>query len=108
MYHRLRNHFGRTWWYSKVTKLNWKLISVLLEIVLILTQDRCTVLRRTYHRLRNRLHAPNELLGDVCHVESRLVRLEMVLVLLQDRCTVCTKRTIGSDQVLDAPDGTPR
>ena len=27
-------------------------------------------LRRTYHRLRNRLHAPDELLGDVGHVES--------------------------------------
>ena len=45
-----------------------------------------------------------ELLGDVGHVESRSVRLEMVLVLVQDRCTVCTKRTIGSDIVLDAPD----
>ena len=50
---------------------------------------------------------PMELLGDVGHVESRSVRLEMVLVLVQDRCTVCTKRTIGSDIVLDAPDGTP-
>ena len=48
-----------------------------------------------------------ELLGDVGHVESRSVRLEMVLVLVQDRCMVCTKRTIGSDIVLDAPDGTP-
>ena len=26
----------------------------------------------------------------------------------EDRCTVCAKRTIGSDIVLDAPDGTPR
>ena len=49
-----------------------------------------------------------ELLGNVGHVESRLVRLEMLLVLVQDRCTVCAKRTIGSDIVLDAPDGTPR
>ena len=48
-------------------------------------------LRRTYHRSRNRLHAPDELLGDVGHVESRSVRLEMVLVLVQDRCTVCAK-----------------
>ena len=39
-------------------------------------------LRRTYHRLRNRLHAPDELLGDMGHVESRLVHLEMVLVLM--------------------------
>jgi hypothetical protein len=27
---------------------------------------------------------------------------------MQDRCTVCTKRTIGTEIVLDAPDGTPR
>ena len=49
-----------------------------------------------------------ELLGDVGHVESRSVRLEMVLVLMKDRCMVCAKRTIGSDMVLDAHDGTPR
>ena len=49
-----------------------------------------------------------ELLGDVGHVESRSVTLEMMLELVQDRCTVCAKRTIGSDIVLDAPDGTPR
>ena len=51
---------------------------------------------------------PMELLGDVVHVKSRLVHLEMVLVLVQDRCTVCAKRTIGSDIILDAPDGPPR
>jgi len=49
-----------------------------------------------------------KLLGDMGHVESRSVRVEMVLVLVQDRCTVCAKRTIGSDIVLDAPDGPPR
>ena len=49
-----------------------------------------------------------ELLGDVGHVESHSVCLEMVFVLMQDRCTVCAKRTVGSDIVLDAPDGTPR
>ena len=49
-----------------------------------------------------------ELLGDVGHVESRLIRLEMVLVLVQDRCTVCAKHTIGSAIVLNPPDGTPR
>ena len=30
-------------WYSLVTRLNWKLVSVRVEIVLILTQDRCVV-----------------------------------------------------------------
>ena len=49
-----------------------------------------------------------ELLGDVGHVESPSVSLEMVLVLVQDRCTVCAERIIGSDIVLDAPEGTPR
>ena len=48
-----------------------------------------------------------ELLGDVGHLESRSVRSEMALVLVQDRCTVCAERTIGSDIILDAPDGTP-
>ena len=49
-----------------------------------------------------------EFLGDVGHVESRSVRLEMVLVLVQERCMVCTEPTIGSNIILDAPDGTPR
>ena len=62
-YHRLRNHFGRTQWYFKVTRLKWKLDSVYLEIMLILTQDKCTV---------------------------------------------CAERTIGSEIILDTPDGTPR
>jgi hypothetical protein len=42
-YRRLSNHFGHTRWYSVVTRLKWKLVSVGLEIVLILTQDRCIV-----------------------------------------------------------------
>ena len=48
------------------------------------------------------------LLCDVGHVESRSVCLELVLVLVQDRCMICTKRTIGSDIVLDAADGIAR
>ena len=49
-----------------------------------------------------------ELLGDVGQVESRLVRLETVLVSVQDRYTVCTKCTLDSEIILNAPDGTPR
>jgi hypothetical protein len=37
-----------------------------------------------------------------------LVRLEMELMSVQDSVTVCTKRTIGSEIVLDTPDVTPR
>ena len=48
------------------------------------------------------------ILGDVCQVESHLVRLEIVLILTQDRCTVCAEDTIGTEIVLDAPDGPPR
>jgi hypothetical protein len=45
------------------------------------------------------------LLSDVGLVELYSVRLEKVLILTQDSCTVCTKRTIGSQVVWDAPDG---
>jgi hypothetical protein len=49
-----------------------------------------------------------ELLGEwvLCNLIS--VRLETVLVSVQYRCMVCAERTIGSEIVLDAPDGTPR
>ena len=52
---------------------------------------------------------PMVLLGDEAQVEYLiLVCLDIVLILTQDRCAVCTERTIGSDIILDAPDGTPR
>jgi hypothetical protein len=35
------------------------------------------------------------------------VHLETVLVSVQDSWMVCAKRTIGSEIVLDTPDGTP-
>ena len=47
------------------------------------------------------------LLGTKLNWNVASVRLEIVLILTQDRCTVCAKRSIGSDIVLDAPDGTP-
>ena len=49
-----------------------------------------------------------ELLGDMGYVESHSVHLETVLVSVQDRCTVCAKRTTGSENGLDTPDGTLR
>ena len=33
---------------------------------------------------------------------------ETLLVFVQDRCMVCARRNIGSEIVLDAPDGTTR
>ena len=41
-----------------------------------------------------------------CKVD--LVDLAIVLILTQDWCTVCSERTIGSEIVLHAPDGTAR
>ena len=52
------------------TRLKWKLISVRLEIVLILAQDRCTVcVERNIGSEIIFMH-PMELLGDVGQVES--------------------------------------
>jgi hypothetical protein len=48
------------------------------------------------------------LLGDMDHVESHFSAFRDSLMLVQDRCTVCAKCTIGSEIILDAPDGTPR
>ena len=49
------------------------------------------------------------LLGDEAQVEYLFsVRLDIVLILTQDRCVLCAERTIGSEIILDAPDGTPR
>jgi hypothetical protein len=59
-YHRLRNHFRCTQWYSKVMRLKQKLILVCLEIVLILTQDRCTVCTEHTIGLEIVLDAPDE------------------------------------------------
>jgi hypothetical protein len=49
-----------------------------------------------------------ELQGDMARVDLVSVHLEMVLVSEQDRCTVCAKHTIGSEIILDTPNGTPR
>ena len=64
-------------------------------MVLLLVQQRYVVcVKPTIARI-SFWTLPIELLGDVGHVESRLVYFEMVFVLVQERCMVCTKRTIG-------------
>jgi hypothetical protein len=35
-----------------------------------------------------------------------LVYLKTVLVLVQDKCTDCAKHTVGTEIILDTPDGT--
>ena len=43
-------------------------------------------------------------LGDEAQVQPRFCLSDIVLILTQDRCTVCVERTIGSKNILDAPD----
>jgi hypothetical protein len=78
-----------------LTRLKWKLVLVHLDILLILTQDRCTVCAEYTVGL--------EVMSNLVSV-----RLEMVLVSVQDRCMVCAKRSIGSIIILDTPEGTLR
>ena len=47
-------------------------------------------------------------LCDEAQVEARFGVSDRELMLTQDRCTVCVECTIGSEIVLDAPNGTPR
>ena len=51
-------------------RLKWKLDLVCLEIVQILTYDRCMVCAERTIGSEIILDAPNGLLGDVGHVES--------------------------------------
>jgi hypothetical protein len=53
-----------------MTRLMWKLNSVHLEIVLIKTQDRCTVCVERTRGSVIILYTLDELLGDKGHVES--------------------------------------
>jgi hypothetical protein len=57
-----------------VTQVKWKLVSV-SEIVLILTQDRCTVCAERAVGLEIILRAPMELLGDEGQVEAHFCPL---------------------------------
>ena len=66
-------------------------------------------LRRTYHRLENHFRRTrwNSLVTWVIWNLSSFC-LEEVLASVQDRCMVCTRRSIGSEIILVAPDGTTR
>ena len=47
-------------------------------------------------------------LGDEAQVVARFIPFGDHVIFMQYRCTVCTERTMGSEIILDAPDGTPR
>ena len=65
-------------------------------------------MQQMYHRLRNcfghtqwyiKMMTLKWKLDSVCS--------EIVLILAQDRCMVCAERIVGSEVILDTPDGTP-
>ena len=47
----------------------WNLVSIRLEVVLVLVQDSCTVCTECTIGSEIVFNAPDELLGDVGHVE---------------------------------------
>jgi hypothetical protein len=69
-YHRVINCFGCTRRYSKLTRLKWKLVSVRLDIVLILRQDRCMICSECTIGLEIILDAADGIPGDMGHVKS--------------------------------------
>jgi hypothetical protein len=65
-------------------------------------------LHRTYHRHRNDFGRTRwDSLVTRHKWKLGSARLEMVLLLMHDWCTVSVKCTVGSEIVLEAPDGTP-
>jgi hypothetical protein len=85
------------------------LVSVCMEIVLILTQDRCTFC--VVHTIRSDIVVGHtQWISYVTLVLWNLISNDLVtvLVLVEDRCTVCVERTIGSEIILDTLDGSAR
>jgi hypothetical protein len=70
--------------------------------------DRCMVFPNIPYARKSFWTQPVVLLGDEAQLEAHFFRLEIVLNLTRDRCTVCAEHTIGSEFLLDIPDGTPR
>ena len=65
MYHMHGNRFGTAEWYSEVMYVEWKLVLVHIEIVLV------PGLRQMYLGHGNRFgHTRMVLLGNVCQVEA--------------------------------------
>jgi hypothetical protein len=83
-----------------------KLVSVRLDIVLVLMQDRCTVCTEHTIGLEIILDAPDILLGDMGQAEAHFDPFKDSFNPVQDRCTVCDECTTGMETALGTPDGT--
>ena len=91
-----------------MTKVLSKLVSVCLEIVLVLIEDIAQFVPNVPLAQKSFWTHPLGLLGDEAQVKARFSPFGDSVIFTQDRCVVCIERTIGSDIVLDTPDGTPR
>ena len=82
-----------------------KLVSIRLEIVLILSQDRCTVCTESATCIEIALGTP-EWYSEVMYVEWKLVlvHIKIVLVTAKDRCPVCAKCTSSREIALGTPE----
>jgi hypothetical protein len=69
----------------------------------VLVQDRCTVCSKLTMGSEIILDIPDELLGDVGHVESHFGPFADSVVSVQDCCKVCAKRNVDGDP--DLPSG---
>jgi hypothetical protein len=96
------------WTHPKVTKLKWKLDSDRSKIVLILTQDRCTVCAKRTIASEVVLDAPDGTLRWRGSCEISFWSIWDTIGNMQDMCIVCAKHTTGPEIILDAPDSTPR
>jgi hypothetical protein len=107
-YHRLINHFGRSRWYSYVTWVKWKLISVHWEIVLNLAQGRCMVCAEHTIGLEIILAHPMVLQGEWVKWKLISVLSEILLISAQDRHIVCAKCTLVMKTISGTPYGIHR
>ena len=105
-YHGLINRFGGTRWNSQVTSMESR-FGPFGDC-----QCRCKIgawlAPNVLQAQKSFWTHPIELLGDEAQVVAHFGPFGDSLILTQDRCMVCTKHTIGSDIVQDAPDGTLR
>ena len=80
--------------------VEWKLVLVHFEIVLLSAQDRCTVCAECTSGMEIILGTPDR--------TPTSVHLEIVLISAQHRYTVCAECTMGIEIILGTADGTPR
>jgi hypothetical protein len=66
----VRNHFGCSRWISYVTFVMWNLVSIHMETVVVLVQDRCTVCAKRTIGTKSFWTHPMVLLGDEAHVDA--------------------------------------